>query len=75
MKLTVNTAVKKPPGLMDEVAEVTPEEEKRYTEIDFDTEEYRKDLGHSQLIHNKDKVSIVWIEGWKKSCRSFFEKR
>lgn len=44
---------------MDEVAKVTPEEENRYTEIDFDVEDYRKDLGHNKLVHNKDKVSII----------------
>lgn len=48
-----------PSGLMDEVTKVTPEEEARYTNIDFDVEDYRKDLGHSKLIHNKDKVSSI----------------
>lgn len=45
---------------MDEVAKVTPEEEKRYTDIDFDVEEYRADLSISKLIHNKDKVSGLY---------------
>ena len=39
-------------GLMDSVAPLTKEEEAKYTDIDFDVEEYRKDLGApGQLMH------------------------
>ncbi|KAG0714538.1 Cytosolic non-specific dipeptidase [Chionoecetes opilio] len=43
------------PGLMDEVAPLTSEEQKLYADIDFDVEDYRKDLGHKRLIHHQDK--------------------
>jgi len=42
-------------GLMDSVAPLTKEEEAKYTDIDFDVEEYRKDLGApGQLMHDSD---------------------
>ncbi|XP_050718402.1 cytosolic non-specific dipeptidase-like isoform X2 [Eriocheir sinensis] len=47
------------PGIMDDVAELTPEEEKLYADIDFDVEEYRKDIGHNELIHHGDKVKTL----------------
>lgn len=47
-------------GLMDDVAPLTAEEEKLYTDIDFDVEDYRMDLGHKRLIHHQDKVSGVF---------------
>ncbi|KAK4293415.1 hypothetical protein Pmani_033893 [Petrolisthes manimaculis] len=47
------------PGLMDQVAEVTTEEEKLYKDIDFDVEDYRQDLGHSRLVHDNDKMKTL----------------
>lgn len=47
-------------GIMDEVAPVTAEEKELYKEIDFDVEDYCKDLGHERLIHHNDKVCYVW---------------
>ncbi|XP_050718400.1 cytosolic non-specific dipeptidase-like isoform X3 [Eriocheir sinensis] len=47
------------PGIMDDVAELTPEEEKLYADIDFDLDEYRHDMGHSRLIHHGDKVKTL----------------
>ncbi|XP_031573362.1 cytosolic non-specific dipeptidase-like isoform X1 [Actinia tenebrosa] len=39
------------PGVNDSVAPVTEEEKKSYDPIDFDLEEYRKDIGHNRLLH------------------------
>ncbi|KAK3886228.1 hypothetical protein Pcinc_009610 [Petrolisthes cinctipes] len=47
------------PGLMDQVAKVTAEEEKLYKDIDFDVEDYRQDLGHSKLVHHNDKMKTL----------------
>ena len=45
-------------GLMDSVAPLTPEEEAKYVNIDFDPEEYRKDMGApGRLMHGADKDS------------------
>lgn len=41
---------------MNEVVPVTPEEEALYKDIDFDVEDYRKDLAHERLVHHNDKV-------------------
>lgn len=43
-------------GIMNEVVPVTPEEEALYKDIDFDVEDYRKDLRHERLVHHNDKV-------------------
>lgn len=48
-------------GLMDDVAPVTAEEKNLYKDIDFDVEDYRNDLGHSKLVHDKDKVGTVQV--------------
>ena len=45
---------------MDDVAPVTSEETKLYDDIDFDVEDYCKDLGHKRLIHHQDKVISVF---------------
>ncbi|XP_064080143.1 cytosolic non-specific dipeptidase-like isoform X1 [Macrobrachium nipponense] len=47
------------PGIMDEVVPVTSEEEALYRDIDFDVEDYRKDLGHQRLIHHQDKTKTL----------------
>lgn len=47
-------------GLMDSVAPLTPEEAAKYTNIDFDPEEYRKDLGApGRLMHGDDKAKTL----------------
>ena len=43
-------------GIMDHVLPVTPEEEALYKDIDFDVEDYRKDLGAKRLVDHNDKV-------------------
>jgi nonspecific dipeptidase len=47
------------PGIMDQVAPVTPEEEALYTNIDFDVEDFKKDFGATKLVHDKDKVKTL----------------
>ena len=46
-------------GLMDTVAPLTDEELATYANIDFDPEEYRKDLVASELIHGEDKAKTL----------------
>jgi len=46
-------------GLMDTVAPLTDEELATYTNIDFDPEDYRKDLGAPKLIHGTDKAKTL----------------
>ena len=40
------------PGLCDDVAPLTEEEKKLYEKIDFDLDEYCRDVGVGQLLHN-----------------------
>jgi len=47
------------PGIMADVAKVTAEEEKLYDAIDFDVEDYRKDMGAPKLIHLNDKKKTL----------------
>lgn len=47
------------PGIMDQVKPVTPEEEALYKDIDFDVEDYKKDLGTSKLVNDKDKIKTL----------------
>lgn len=47
------------PGIMDDVVPVTAAEEALYKDIDFDVEDYKKDLGHQKLIHDKDKINTL----------------
>ena len=44
------------PGIMDDVVPVTDEELATYTNIDFDLEHYKKDIGCKHLLHKTDKV-------------------
>ena len=44
-------------GIMDLVKPLSKEEEKLYQTIDFDQEEYRKDIGTPKLVH-QEKVSV-----------------
>lgn len=47
-------------GLMDSVAPLTPEEDAKYDNIDFDLEVYRKDLGApGRLMHGDDKKKAL----------------
>lgn len=41
---------------MDDVVQVTPEEEKIYHKIDFDVKDYCQTLGAKKLVHHEDKV-------------------
>lgn len=40
------------PGIYDDVAKVTDEEKKLYEKIEFDLEEYTKDVGAQRLLHS-----------------------
>jgi len=47
-------------GLMDSVAPLTPEEEAKYVNIDFDPEEYRQNIGApGSLMHGADKAKTL----------------
>ena len=47
-------------GLMDSVAPLTKEEEAKYVNIDFDVEEYAKDIGvPGSLMHGNDKAKTL----------------
>ena len=47
-------------GLMDSVAPLTKEEEAKYVNIDFDVEEYAKDIGvPGSLMHGNDKIKTL----------------
>ena len=39
------------PGVYQDVAPVTEEEKKLYEQIEFDMDEYRKDVGAGRLLH------------------------
>lgn len=49
------------PGIMDDVVPVTDEELATYATIDFDLENYKKDIGCSNLLHKTDKVRVLWL--------------
>ncbi|KAG1714147.1 Cytosolic non-specific dipeptidase [Nymphon striatum] len=51
------------PGIMDSVVPTTDEELQLYEKIDFDTEEFRKDVGCSKLIHN-NKADVL-MSRWR----------
>lgn len=40
------------PGIYDDVAPLTDEEKRLYEQIDFDLDEYCKDVGVEQLLHD-----------------------
>lgn len=45
------------PGVMDDVAQLTEAEQQVYKPIEFDMEDYRKDIGHTKLTHaSKEEV-------------------
>ncbi|XP_027036203.1 cytosolic non-specific dipeptidase-like isoform X1 [Pocillopora damicornis] len=47
------------PGINDKVLPLTDDERATYTDIDFDKEEYRQDLGHKKLIHNSKEEVLM----------------
>ena len=51
------------PGINDTVAPVTEDERSSYDPIDFDLEEYRKDIGVNKLIH--DNKPDVLMHRWR----------
>lgn len=51
------------PGIYDSVAKLTEEEKKLYEPIDFDPEEYKKDVGVTALIH--DKKDDILMHRWR----------
>ncbi|KAJ8734053.1 hypothetical protein PYW07_014604 [Mythimna separata] len=51
-------------GIYDSVAPLTDNEKKLYTNIDFDTDGYRKSIGAPKLAHNGDKEQIL-MHRWR----------
>jgi len=51
-------------NIMQNVAPVTTEELKSYSDIEFDTQEFRNDIGTSQLMHLDDKVKTL-MSRWR----------
>jgi nonspecific dipeptidase len=51
------------PGVYDKVAKVTDDERKLYDTIDFDMEDYRKDVGAAKLMH--DTKTEVLMHRWR----------
>lgn len=47
------------PGIMDDVAPVTPDEEKLYNEIEFDLDAYQKSIGCAKLVHAGKKTECL----------------
>lgn len=47
------------PGIMDDVAPLTPEEKNLYEKIDFDLEEYQKNIGCQKLVHHGKKEECL----------------
>ncbi|XKL60005.1 hypothetical protein PGB90_001021 [Kerria lacca] len=41
------------PGIMEDVEIISPEEQKMYSNIDFDIDAYKNELGSPQLLHDK----------------------
>ncbi|CAD7092612.1 unnamed protein product [Hermetia illucens] len=51
-------------GVNDDVAPVTAGESEIYKTIDFDVQEYKKDIGAGKLRHNEDKTQIL-MHRWR----------
>ncbi|KAL9955615.1 hypothetical protein ACROYT_G036964 [Oculina patagonica] len=51
------------PKINEDVAPLTDDERATYTDIDFDKEEYRADIGHNKLIH--DTKEEVLMHRWR----------
>lgn len=52
------------PGIMDDVVPVTDEELATYTTIDFDLDNYKKDIGCKHLLHKTDKSKTL-MHRWR----------
>lgn len=61
------------PGVYDSVLPLTEEEKKLYEPIEFDLNEYRKDVGVEKLLHDTKvgdwflhfkSVNWVWSNSW-----------
>lgn len=46
------------PGMYDSVAPLTDEEQTLYEKIDFDLDEYRRDVGVNKLLHS----TKAWLQ-------------
>ncbi len=51
-------------GIMDSVAEVTPQELATYDKMDFDVEDFRKDVGCNRLMYPGDKAKTL-MSRWR----------
>lgn len=51
-------------GLYDDVAPLRPNENEMYEKISFDVNEYKKDLGATQLMHKEDKTQLL-MHRWR----------
>jgi len=47
------------PGIMDDVAPVTPEEEKLYDNIDFDLDIFKQDIGCKKVVREEKKKTLM----------------
>lgn len=55
------------PGMYDDVAELTDAEKKLYEKIEFDLDEYTKDVGAQRLLHSTKvnfSVSVLCVVTW-----------
>lgn len=52
------------PGIMNDVVPVTDEELATYTSIDFDLDNYKKDIGCNHLLHKTDKAKTL-MHRWR----------
>lgn len=52
------------PGIYDEVAKLTPEEQAMYKTIEFDVKEYRESLGAPRLMHKEHKEKLL-MHRWR----------
>ena len=49
--------------IMEDVIDLSKEEDSRYNDIDFDVGEYKKDMGVSTLLCGDDKKRCSWPNG------------
>ncbi|PSN44883.1 Cytosolic non-specific dipeptidase [Blattella germanica] len=52
------------PGFMNDVLQVTPEEERLYKSVTLDMEEMRREIGAIRLAHKEDKVRLL-MHRWR----------
>jgi len=54
------------PGFSNNVAPIADDEEEIYSNIDFDTEDYRKDIGANKLLHEGEHVKkLTLMNRWR----------